>query len=501
VSEFLGELGGLTAGVGAEGLAFAAGFAASYALQPAAVTIRQDAWNGAPVLRLDPIIAADAAAQDITALSTMQDEASYSGYDATRFQYLYESVLTAPGMGELLNMLRRGTINTGNFEHGLAKARLEPMWTTPLEDLANVYIGIGDIAYGIVRGIFPAPSYVPVPPPTGGTSVPRFPQVNIDPEALAAKLGYSAEMLQAMVGRSGLSMAPGLAAQALFRGLINEDDFLLAIAEGDLRTEWATSVRDATRQILTASEYAELQLRGFSTEAERRTNTAKHGMSQDDSDLLYNVLGRAISVHQITTGEARGGTYNGDTSGIPEAYLTALERGNIRPEYYSLAYANRYTIPSYFVLRALLQAGAITVAQGQQYFEDLGWPPDLAEAAAAIYGTTTTAAADPNVKKAQTQLWTATHRAYVADEITDAEATSALTSAGVASGSTGQILNLWQAERGLIRKQLTPAQIKKAVSEGVTNPATGAAWTTADGLAALIARGYSANDANTFLEL
>ena len=54
------------------------------------------------------------------------------------------------------------------------------------------------------------------------------------------------------------------------------------------------------------------------------------------------------------------------------------------------------------------------------------------------------------------------------------------------------MLKLWDAERSLIRKQLTPAQIKKALSGGVVNPATGVAWTTEDAAAQLLDRGYSA---------
>jgi hypothetical protein len=491
VSSFLAELGGLTEGVGAEALAFAAGFAAARALEPAAVEISQEAFNAAPTRRLPPEIAAEAAAENYATLDTMQAEAQYSGYDASRFAYLYDVTVTGPGMGELLTMLRRGTINTGNFEHGLGKAKLEPMWTTPLEDLANLYIGLGDIALGIVRGIFPAPSYVPVPPPTGGLTVPRFPQVDIDPEALAAKLGYSAEMLQAMVGRSGLSLAPGLAAQAYFRNLINENDYTLAIAEGDLRTEWAATMLGASREILTASQYAELQLRGFSTAAERQANTAKHGMSTADSDLLYNVLGRAPSVHAITTGLARGGTYNGATSGIPEVYLSAMQRGNIRPEYYSIEYANRYTIPSYFVLRAILQSGAITEAEGEQYFLYLGWPPDLASAVAAAYATPASGSTASPVTSEHTRLKSATHKAYVNSLISSAQATTALEAAGVTAADAGSIITVWNAEKALIRASLSPAQIKKAYTEQT--------FTLAEAQQRLEERGYSAADATTLL--
>ena len=146
------------------------------------------------------------------------------------------------------------------------------------------------------------------------------------------------------------------------------------------------------REILTANQYAELELRGFLSREERLAETAKHGMSQRDSDLLYDVLGRAIAVHALVTGEARGGTFDGPIGNIPAAFLSAMRRSNIRPEFYNLAYANRYNYPSAFVTRALLQGGAISEAEGEQIFLDVGWKPELARKVAAHYATATTGA-------------------------------------------------------------------------------------------------------------
>lgn len=491
MSAFFDELGGLTGGVGSEALAFAVGFAAGRALEPAGVTIAQDAWNAAPVRRLDPGAAAQSVAEGFMSKNGGAAEASYHGYDSSRFEALYNVALTAPGLGELLTMLRRGTINSGNFTHGLRKSKLEPMWDDALAELATNYIGLGDIAAAIVRGAVPAPSWVPVAPPTSTTNVQRYPVVNIDPVALAKKLGFDEDMLRIMVARSGLSLAPGLAAQAFFRGIIADNDFHLAVAEGDLRTEWADALLAVSRQILTAGQYAELQLRGFLSADQRRTLTAQHGMAASDSDLLYNLLGRSINVHQILIGQRRGGTYNGDTSHIPAEYLAALERGNLRPEYYNLGYAGRETYPSYFVTRALAQAGVISSERAKELFEGLGWPLDVADAAAAFYAVPTAKAADTHVTKAATQLWTATHKSYIAQESGDSDAAERFDLLGIPADSQQAILKLWDSERSLIRKQLSPVEVRKAIGQ----PGKDVAWATAQ----LLDRGYNQEDATTFL--
>jgi hypothetical protein len=69
----------------------------------------------------------------------------------------------------------------------------------------------------------------------------------------------------------------------------------------------------------------------------------------------------------------------------------------------------------------------------------------------------------------------------------------------VAVAAVPAILALWAHERSLIRKQLSPAQIKKAFTGSAINPVTGQPWTQAEATAALLARGYDQNDATVLL--
>lgn len=490
----LGSTPGIIVGVGV-------GAAAAAALEPAIEIPKQEAWATNANKILTAGLLARLVAMGGIDLSVAHGEAKRDGYGPDKLDALVYLEQTVPGLAQALELWRRFELPDDLWTHALVKAGLDARYLPYLNKLKEgELLGLGDIAYGVVRGMLPAPSWVPVAPPASGDKVPRFPQVQIDPLTLAQKLGFNEDMLKLMVGRSGLSMAPVMAANALFRDIIGPNDYLLAIAEGDLRTEWADAVRDAARQILTAGEYAELQLRGFYDRTARIKNTRKHGMSDADSDLLYDVLGRGLAVHAVTTGLARGGAYGGTYADVPEPYRAAIQRSNIREEWAGLAYANRYNYPSAFVLRALTQGGEITGADAHQILLDVGWEPTLAAKVSAAWSGGTTSGADKHVGKAETQLWTALHRSYVAEESSDADVAPGLTAAGVPAASQAQVLALWGEERALIRKQLSPAQVKKAVAEGVTNPATGVAWSAADGLAALLARGYSQADATTLLE-
>lgn len=543
----------------APGLVFAAGLggAAATAFEPKFEVPKQQAWLANPQRLPDVgLIAALYAGGkiDLTSAQNMANRLGYSDGTLDSLTWLAQNRLDFPLMlrmwrlaslaADLPNTFGTfGDIDTkGYIDETLAHEQLDWNYQPYLRALQTAELpGIGDVAFAVVRGILPSPSYVPVAPGTGGQYVKPFPQLDIPAEDLAAALGYSPEMLELLVGRSGLSMAPVMAANAYFRTsgrlalanllsaaqatdfdltpVMDADDYLLAIGQGDLRTNYADAVKSTAREILTAGQYAELELRGFISPDERRAFTQQHGMSKGDSDLLYDVLGRAPAVHAVTTGVARGGAYNGDTTGIPERYLSAMQRSNARPEWYSIDYANRYSYPSAFVLRTMAQSGEITPGEADGILLSIGWPPWLAakvteswtgaalhdpatipETYADAIGAWTAPAggsATPNAKKAATQLWSTTHTAYKNGEIGKTDATTNLTALGISAAEQADVFTYWDAERLTIRKQLSVAQLQKAEKDGLTNPATKLPFTSADVIAALVDRGYDQDDAQT----
>jgi len=491
-------------------IGIAVGGAAGAAFEPKLEVPKQTAWAANPRRIPDVGLIASLVAGGKVSLKDGRNMAARLGFDQGPFDsltWLAQNRLDFPLM---LRLWRRfpnyvspsGKSVTQLVDETLAHEQLDWDYHDLVTQLRHAeLVGLGDIAYGVVRGILPAPSWVPVAPPATGDKVPRFPQVEIDPLTLAQQLGYDEDMLKLMVGRSGLSMAPVMAAQAFFRNIIGPNDFLLAIAEGDLRTEWAEAVKQVSRQIPTSDQFVEAWLRGWIDQPTAEAGAALHGMSAAHADLIYKTKGRPVTFHEITTGLARGGTYPSTYADIPEPYRKSIQEADIRPEWADLHYANRYTYPSAFVLRTLAQSGDLgDQAAVEQVLLEIGWKPSFAKQVSTAW-VGAGSAGDKDVASAETRLKTATHKSYVAEEIDDATATTALSAAGVAAAAVPQILTLWGEERALIRKQLTPAQIKKAWSEGVTNPATGAAWTQQEAIDALLARGYDQADASTFLEL
>jgi hypothetical protein len=490
----LGSTPGIIVGVGV-------GAAASAALAPAIELPKQKAWADNANRILDAATLARLVAQGGVTLDAAKAEGLRDGYGPDKIQALAYLAQTVPGLAEALDLWRRLLIDDRLFEHALNKAGLDHRYVNQFLKLKEEeLLSVPDLAYAVVRGLVPDEGILPVAPPAQGVKVKRFPVFPINPVEEAAKQGWSKDRFSVMVGRAGLAMAPILAANAYFRGVIARADYDLAIAEGDIRNEFRDAILDTAREILTAHDYAELELRGFLTRDERLAETDKHGMSARDSDLLYDVLGRAVGVHAITTGLARGGHYPSVYADVPEPYRAAIQRSNIRPEWASLAYANRYTYPSAFVLRSLTQAGDLTQAETHQILLDIGWRPDLAEKVSTRWAGGTGTTAGPYVKKAQTQLWTTAHKSYVAEEVDAAAAQSAMTALGVPAADQAAVLVLWDHERALIRKELSAKEVKRAWVIGAINPATGAKWTRQEAFERLLQMGYSAADATTFLE-
>lgn len=406
-AQFLGNTVG-------EAAAFAAGLAVAPLLHPVVQTLTNEAWSLDPTRPIDPNSVAALVAQGAVLLDLGSKEASLTGISGKRFAELVTLAQRAPTYAEAQDLRRRNKITPEQLTHSFKKAQIEEQYWSALADLVDDRLDPAVVATAVQRTLLPNNGILPSQPSTDGSNVPPMPGVDIDPFEEAAASGIDADRFKVLARLVGLPASPDLAARMHFRKIITLGAFNQAILEGNTRGEWAPFLLQAFRDILTNGQYAEGQLRGFLTAPERRAKTAQHGMSDADSDLLYDLSGRSIPVHQITTGLARGGVFDGPIDTIPKAYLQSLQRGNLRPEYFNLAYANRYTYESVFVMRALVEAGDLSEADAHQDLLDIGWRPDRAKSVSAAWGKKAgTAKGNPWVAKAEQQWWTAAHKAFV----------------------------------------------------------------------------------------
>jgi hypothetical protein len=454
-----------------EAAAFAAGIAVGPLLAPLVRSLENETWSEYPTMPLNAQTVAQGVAEGKPGLTDAVQEAALTGLSENRFNLLVDLMRTGPGIAQGITLIRRGQLSPNDFVTVLTRAGLEQQWITAYQQLSTTQLepweqplSPADLALGLIRGnleSFQAPDGPAFPPggSTEGGLVPHDPVSGIDVVAEAAASGIDAERMAVLARNVGLPPGVIEGLRMWNRGIINEADFYLLIEQSDARLSWGPFLAQLKREILTPHEYAELYLRGWITQAEAEAGAAMSGLNQSDTDLLIDMIGRPVSLHQITTGLERGGVWDGTPQlDVPEPYLKMLQESNIRPEWYSLAYANRFTYPGYFVLKPLVQSGAITVSQATTYLLYQGWEPDLAAFTAESFAAAGPTASSP-VKSAYTKLRTAAEKAYVAGASTVEQATSDLEAAGVSASDAATIIAAWDQIIAIEARTTPPAEV------------------------------------------
>ena len=460
-------------------LSYIIGIAGAPAVYPYVRSLENIAWAAHPVMPPPAPLLAQGVAQGQVAKAAAYDWAKQEGFDTAQMDALVNIANVGPGASYAFELWRRGLIDKAGFERALKRLGLEDQWVGPLENLHDVLLSSAELGMLQQQGFID----------------------EARANAEGALQGVTNERQQLRFEASGLPPGIGEALQMLRRNIIGTNEFAQIVREGHTKTKYTGELLALQDQVLSAATYVRGFLKGHIDRAQMHSGGALTGYTPADLDLWYLTEGRPATAHQIHIGYARGAALPGATD-EQDAIAISVKQSDIRPEYTDLIYAGRDTYPSLFQLTRLVEGGTISPDTGATWAHKSGLAAEVVTALHASWsGTGSGSAADPHVSKAQTQLWNTTHTAYRNHKLTDQEATAALGVADVAAAAIPTILTIWQAERDLDRKPLSPAQIKKAYGEAVLNPDTGAAWTRDDALAALIALGMSTADATTFLEL
>lgn len=394
-----GILGRFLGNTIAEGAAFAAGVAIGPVLGPPVQELRNRVNGAYPFVYPGAELLAAGVAQGQIAEPLARKWASYHGIGDDAFSGLVAIANSGPGVAEAFHLWRRGVLgktpaaNEAAFRRALRRASLEPEWIEALVAVKLEVLDPADLARGIHRGLVPDPGLLRGTANPGPGKVPAYPQYDVDAIAEALAAGLDREHLGVLVGLQGNPMGAHEAAQALFRGILEQSDYLRAIAEGNTRNEWAEALLEQSRQIPTARDYLENALRGYATLEEAIAGAAKHGMSEADATLIYQNQGRPMNVHAITQALARGGRFEPEPGEITDPYLASIVEGNLKPAYYDLERALRYTMPSTFAIRALAQSKVWNEAKTRERLLWSGWHPDDAADVAHAWATSSSSSA------------------------------------------------------------------------------------------------------------
>ncbi len=441
----LGKFFGSTVSTGA---GFAFGRASAPVLSPALEKIRQEAWRVYPDRIPEAADLAAAVARGKVTRAQGADWAEAHGFSGGVFDTLVTIAELAPEVGTAMRAWRRGKLTDAQFDTVLTRNGLAPEWHEAVAVPKAEVFELAQIAAAIHRGLVPDPGLLKGEQPVGPFKVEPYPVYPIDALAEAAALRFDHDHLGVAVGLQGLPMGVIEAAQAYFRGDITHGDYIRAFNESNSRNEWAEAVLAYARQIPTARDFIENALRGYRTFTEAATGAALHGMSEEHARLIFQNSGRPLNLHQITQALAWGAKYNPQPGDDPDPYMNSVLIGSVTPAYYEMQDTLKYILPGYFVVKAMLANGTLTVAEASTIFKRSAWPPDLADKAAqALAPKATGATENPYVAKADTQLWTAVHKAYVKMGAPRAEVEPILTHLISDATVRGAVFTDWDLER------------------------------------------------------
>jgi hypothetical protein len=471
----------------------AIGGAAAVALEPLFEPAKQKAWAKAPNRILDAGTLARLVAQGGIELDAAHEDAALDGYASDKLDALIYLAQSVPGFAEALALWRRGTITDSEWHHTLAKAQLDARYWDGMDDLRQDRLSPPVVALAIVRGIMDDPGFLPVGPPSVAGNVKPFPTSPLDSLTESAATGFDSERLRVLTAISGRPMGPEAAASAVFRGILLRVDFDRAVSEGDVRNEWADSIFETQRQIPSVADYIMAEIRGWITTAERNAGIARHGMSPADGDLLYLRTGRPAAPGQMATAIARGVDGPDGTPMDEPQFLKGIRESDIRPEWGEMLYGIRYQYPPLFQLTRLVTAGAVTPEQAAEWAKYDRYAPEVVEALLAGWKAGgSSSVADPHLKSAATRVINAARTSYINGERNKIELESVLIKYVPDEQTLASLLEVWDDEKAVTVKPLTPSQIKKLYTENTI--------TLDDAVARLEAQGRTDTDATLYLK-
>lgn len=488
--------------------------ASSDSVTPVLEPVRQHAWQKNQLRVLDANQAAQLVASGGWNDGDAADEASRSGYNTNRLNALIYLAQVAPSVAEGLTLYRRKLIDKTQLEHAYAKAKIDPAYWDAITTTAHLLLSVDQVANAIQQGHLPNEGILPdvgnpAPNPEGyivpkavdgnpPTNVPLT-QIDLDGVQQAEYQGTSFEQLQVIANLVGLPPGSAELLAMLNRGIITDEAFDAGIREGHLKTKWTQAFKRMRWAVLSAQDAASARLRTWITAEESYAIGALTGHTKEQMDLLFLNRGRPASPTQMWRAWARKKI---GPRGVPveyEDHAKAIAISDIRPEYAEMLWEIRFNYPSLFQLNRLVTAGTVDADTAATWAEYNLYAPEVVDSLRTAWAKAQPAKGDAHVTKAQTQLWNTTHKSYLAEETATANVTDRLNLLGVPASSQTEVLKLWDAERSLIRSQLSPSDIRKALDKQVINPATGVAWTLAEATQALLDRGYDAADATTYL--
>jgi len=470
---------------------YALGTAVSPALVPLVQAVENETWDQFRVKPLPAAVAAEASLRGFWTDGAGLSEGALTGFDNTRMTLLRKTLGTAPPIETLLALRRRDAITEGELDSGIEQLGYLAEWRGHVKALRSVIPSVTDMVRFAVREVYDPAKRAALDLDA------EFPPAFADD---AQNIGLSPQRAGQYWAAHWELPSYEQGANMMFRGEISPDQFDTLLKALDYAPVWrgplaaiATAIptlsdmiRFAVREVYDPQQRAALDL-DSDYPAPFTAQARKHGLAEQDARDYWAAHWRLPSAQQGYRMLWRGEITEVQLHGLLKALdYPAVWRDRLQ--------AIAYLVPGRIDLKRMLKHDLLNRTQVKAGYERLGYRTADAELLTQIAEAemTTSTVAQPWANRARSRLYTVAHNEFLDGSIDAAQAQTLLTQVGATQAERTVIMNLWQAESGVQRLELSPAQIRAAFKRDLFDAPTA--------VAELEERGMTREDARTFLK-
>jgi hypothetical protein len=434
------------------------------------------------------------------------DAIAAQGIDNGWAAQLVSMATNFPAMTDALEMLRRGIITSDQLALWGALNSIPETIVGYFLQLKDSPISIADAALAVLRGNIS----------------------QADGESIASENGFTSASFQTIVDNTGEPPGTDQLLEAYRRGFIDKATLERGILQSRYRNEWIPTIEQLRYSPMSTADAVDAVVQNHLTADQASSIADQNGLTPGVVDTLIATAGEPLSRTEMSE------LYNRGLATEAE-FTQALDESRLKPKYTAHAFQLRTRIlqPSelaravfngvldsktaiaktmevgYSTEDATVLVGAEIASKTKSYRDAVVTSIDAlyldgiisqADATSGIiamgYSGTEASlivqAAD--FRRQATVITTAVHGVrtkYLGHHITDNQATGYLNTMGLPATQVTFLMSVWGIERGAYTKLLTEAQIVKAVEDKLV--------TATDGLARLVALGYTTGDATLLL--
>lgn len=460
-----------------------------------------------PLLVPPPETLAELGAKGFMDLQTVFSLSGGQGYSETITAELIAAAKAYPDVTTMLEMLRRNLISVNDAQVFLNHAGIPVELHGQFLALKDIVISPADLADMVVRGI----------------------KSHGDAAQAAAQSGVNASDFDALVLDTGEPLGLQQMLEAYRRGFINQARLVHGIRQSRIRDEWVDVAEALRFEPMSVADAVNAVVQNHMDQGTGNRIAEENGLAPGNFDILYETAGEPLSRTELEDLYNRGLVTEAEVKqGLRESRLKnkyvdaafalhrrvipvrslheALRLGSItHDDAVKIAMEDGYTqhdaeilvstgashkIETYknrvvSAIESMYEDNAISQVEAEDMISGLGF--SATEAKFIIQSADFRRSA-----RFASQVTTFVRGRYVGRRIDRTTASNDLDRFGIPAPQRDNLLALWELEREANVRVLSEAEVLKAVKKSLITPE--------DGLARLLALGYSQDDATLLLE-